>query len=358
MRILACLIIAAITAPAMADNIDLYIISGQSNGFESRVEAVDGVDPTLTQVYPGIRYAFDDMYYETSTPWFTLRPRTLYSPSPGIGIGLEMSFGKAVDSASDNPIAVIKAWRGGADLDEDFNPQATNGLMAYAEMMAYINARVGQLHAQGHTVNLNGFVWIQGESDAAESLAQSQRYGDNLANLIASLRADLGVPALPFVYNRLNIGTDYAFESGVRAGQEWVAQNVPGVFMLDVDDVPLGPDTHHYGVLSKIEIGYRFANAMLSASSTLAGDLDGDGFVGIADLNAVLGDWNRGVDPGVWLNSDPSGDGFVGIVDLNTVLGNWNTGAPSDTSSVPEPGSFVLVALWGVLLVNGANSKL
>jgi BNR repeat-like domain len=82
----------------------------------------------------------------------------------------------------------------------------------------------------------------------------------------------------------------------------------------------------------------------------LAGDLDGDGFVGISDLNIVLGAWNQNVPPGNPL-ADPSGDGFIGIEDLNIVLGNWNAGTPPPASTVPEPGTGLLtVSLAAVLL--------
>ncbi|MEZ6191109.1 MAG: hypothetical protein R3C45_07420 [Phycisphaerales bacterium] len=38
--------------------------------------------------------------------------------------------------------------------------------------------------------------------------------------------------------------------------------------------------------------------------------------------------------------ADPSGDGFVGIEDLNIVLGNWNAGTPpTDGANIPEPTS-------------------
>lgn len=71
----------------------------------------------------------------------------------------------------------------------------------------------------------------------------------------------------------------------------------------------------------------------------LMGDLDGNGFVGITDLNIVLGMWNQSVPPGSD-PADPSGDGFVGIEDLNAVLGNWNAGFPPEhIYDIPEPGS-------------------
>jgi sialidase-1 len=83
----------------------------------------------------------------------------------------------------------------------------------------------------------------------------------------------------------------------------------------------------------------------------IVGDLDGDGFVGIADLNIVLGNWNQNVGAGNPLLGDPSGDGFVGIEDLNTVLGNWNAGTSPGADSVPEPGAaLVLTPLAGLWL--------
>jgi hypothetical protein len=76
---------------------------------------------------------------------------------------------------------------------------------------------------------------------------------------------------------------------------------------------------------------------------TLPGDLNGDGFVGIADLNIVLSNWNQNVPPADPL-ADPSGDDFVGIADLNVVLGNWNAGTPpGQETSIPEPASVLMM---------------
>lgn len=80
------------------------------------------------------------------------------------------------------------------------------------------------------------------------------------------------------------------------------------------------------------------------------GDIDRDGYVGIADLNMVLGDFGNGVTP--MLGADADWDGFIGIADLNAVLGNWNTGYSSapPSASVPEPfvpGMFLTgLACW------------
>ncbi len=92
----------------------------------------------------------------------------------------------------------------------------------------------------------------------------------------------------------------------------------------------------------------------IAITTALDGDLDGDGFVGISDLNVVLAAWNQTVPPGDAL-ADPSGDGFVGIDDLNFVLGNWNAGTPpgaaGDVGSIPEPGAVVVMGVGGLMLM-------
>ena len=77
------------------------------------------------------------------------------------------------------------------------------------------------------------------------------------------------------------------------------------------------------------------------------GDLNGDGFVGVDDLNLVLQNWNRGVPPGD-ARADPTGDGYVGVSDLNRVLVNWNKGIPPVvTAVIPEPASILLLGALG-----------
>ncbi len=94
----------------------------------------------------------------------------------------------------------------------------------------------------------------------------------------------------------------------------------------------------------------QFGDELDALDLFLAGDLDGDGFVGITDLNIVLGNWNQTVPPGN-PSADVNGDGFVGLVDLNAVLGNWNAGAPlppGGAASVPEPTTFAILGLMSL----------
>ena len=88
----------------------------------------------------------------------------------------------------------------------------------------------------------------------------------------------------------------------------------------------------------------------------LEGDLDGDGFVGLDDLDIILSAWNQSVPPALEA-ADPSGDGFVGLDDLDVVLSNWNAGTPPATH-VPEPSACLLgLVTGGLILRRGLSGK-
>jgi Concanavalin A-like lectin/glucanases superfamily len=87
----------------------------------------------------------------------------------------------------------------------------------------------------------------------------------------------------------------------------------------------------------------------------ISGDLNDDGFVGIDDLNIVLGNWNQTVPVGDRFLGDPSGDGFVGIADLGWVLQDWNATESPPTAVlglVPEPATFGLLLLSGLAVLD------
>lgn len=124
-----------------------------------------------------------------------------------------------------------------------------------------------------------------------------------------------------------------------------------GVHLLEFDsyDGSLGAfDDLSFGHMSLLAI----AVDTYAPLQAIDGDLNGDGFVGIDDLNIVLGNWNLNVPPADPL-ADPSGDGFVGIDDLNVVLSNWNAGTPPVTSSVPEPAGLALLLIGALPVMAG-----
>ena len=106
-------------------------------------------------------------------------------------------------------------------------------------------------------------------------------------------------------------------------------------------------------------LGILYSSDIVSLIAGLPGDLNGDGFVGIDDLNIVLANWNGNTTAGVWSDGDPSGDGFIGIDDLNTVLSNWNNGTPPplENANIPEPTAIVLICLGTPALLNRSQRR-
>jgi Aspartyl protease len=141
-------------------------------------------------------------------------------------------------------------------------------------------------------------------------------------------------------------------------GGSFALSNVP-VIVLDVPDprdginiVPAIIGTNLFADRN-IVINPEPGNAYLAISDivTVLGDLDSDGFVGIADLTIILSNWNQTVTEGYLFSGDPTGDGFVGIEDLTLVLGNWNAGTPPPGSAVPEPGTLLFLGCPAVVLM-------
>ena len=103
------------------------------------------------------------------------------------------------------------------------------------------------------------------------------------------------------------------------------------------------------------DIGFRFVQPGLEGGAAwvdnvrfgllseigLTGDLDGDGVVGVGDLDLLLANWGQAM-PGSRLDAD--GDGVIGEGDLAVVQATFGRAAPTH-STVPVPGSAALLAV-------------
>ena len=79
------------------------------------------------------------------------------------------------------------------------------------------------------------------------------------------------------------------------------------------------------------------------------GDANGDGTVGLADLQALAE--NYGNTSATWSMGDFTGEGTVGLADLQALADNYgNIGEPCDTAAVvPEPATLCLLGLGGAV---------
>lgn len=123
--------------------------------------------------------------------------------------------------------------------------------------------------------------------------------------------------------------------------QHAFAVNLPFSSSFTADDTQM---LLRFSALTGTVAGVTIDAITVSRVDTLPGDLDGDGFVGINDLNIILSNWNQNVPHGDLLRGDVNCDGFVGIDDIGVSLGNWNAGTPPEVSaSTPEPATALLL---------------
>jgi hypothetical protein len=126
-------------------------------------------------------------------------------------------------------------------------------------------------------VEVAGLVWMHGESDSIPAFANAHL--QHLRRFVTQLRVDLAVPDLPVVVGKIAIepwkgcgGTPEV----VRAAQDQLASEDARVVTIETDDlgkinpaptdcvIPDGEDPAHYGTPGLLEMGERFAAAMLA----------------------------------------------------------------------------------------------
>ena len=91
-----------------------------------------------------------------------------------------------------------------------------------------------------------------------------------------------------------------------------------------------GYDTSHGGDLDAFVV--RFQDFQLEPP----GDLNGDGYVGSADLDIVRANWGRTVTPGDFASGDACADGVVSSGDLDIVRASWGAGTPPAAAAQAE----------------------
>jgi hypothetical protein len=158
-------------------------------------------------------------------------------------------------------VAIVKFARSGANLFEMFHPDAKKGLQLYPKMIAFAREQIQALQKSGDDVRVAGFIWYQGEADAAATDAQANAYADNLKLLITSVRRDLGRPDLPFVAVRVNPHAErHVHADVVRAAIEHVTESDGHAAWINIDDLNL-PDHLHLDAAGQLEAGKRLAAA-------------------------------------------------------------------------------------------------
>jgi hypothetical protein len=231
----------------------VFLLGGQSNMVGSGTDVGD--------LPPALRGPQDDVlffYGGTSSP-------ISLQPGSGSQYGPEITFGRAMaDAFPGQSIALIKHAQGGTDLQNQWDP-ATGSV--YANFRTVVADGLEALARAGHTNEIVGMLWTQGERDAR--LGYGASYEANLNEFIADVRARYGAD-LPFLLSQLsalqtNLPADGLDQ--VRQAQANVAATDPNSHLVVTDSFGMRSDNLHFSGAGQVALGQGFADAYLQSSA-------------------------------------------------------------------------------------------
>jgi hypothetical protein len=271
-----------------AGDITLIVLAGQSNaegsGSFAGVEA-DAYDPASPYWIPaaadnavlfsyqennrGIAYnGYADITSGSSPSLRTgLVGQTQVLPNdspnrfPDVFIGSEVGIARGLYNSISSPnVAIVKVAYGGTKI-ADWQKGASAGF--FNMMKTRVASAKSELASRGFTnVNVNGFFWQQGESDAGNS-TYAGAYQSRLQTLINDFRTDIGTSNTKVVLG--GILNSFAYSSTVNGAMQAIDNGDPKTAWFATSDLPLAntADGIHFNYAGQLEMGTRFANKFM-----------------------------------------------------------------------------------------------
>ena len=329
--ILCSLLFAACPAlPAQAEEqtaekyVDVYILAGQSNAVGcSNLEQIaagetESYRTLLTAEDARNRDGYENVYQysavnlspDAALPDPAFRPVAMDMGQSAGYSGPELGMANILSeqASEDRPALIIKLAAGGVLLG-DYNGAAGyypftdmygnwasptmiarweqegkrihryTGLL-YERLLTFVDQAFARLRTEGYTPVVQGYLWMQGESDA-ENGQLAEAYAQNLTEFITDLRGDIAELAQdesaayrPFVIGKITPTYNgiVRYVNILRENQELAARSVPFAYTVETDDLPVydpetdtvcGSDICHFNAADIYTLGKRFANTVL-----------------------------------------------------------------------------------------------
>lgn len=314
----------------------VYVLTGQSNSLGTtsgtELDRLPGLDPADDQV----RFWWANVADATSSlgssggffkPLQAQQGNNFYAGSE-THWGPEIGFGRALYHAGERDFVIIKASRGGGgNTNWD---KASSGHM-YDQVVNTVTAACNRLTAQGHSVQVAGLLYLQGESN---STAEAGVAGSRFKTFIDNLRTDLPNASALKGYMIGNVDSS-ADDATTRSQQEAIAAANPSYLFyadsLDQQDELNPVDNLHHNKRSKLSNGARFARMVLGTPASFNAAA---GFGAPFGIGYGLGSAGIAPDAGIPLN----------LTACHPVLQGWSeerssiaSASQTNASLLPDP---------------------
>jgi len=269
----------------------LYILAGQSN--------MDG-EGKVRNLPPHLAVTFDDVWiynpnrrddHRPIDPvgfWDQLRPGhgSGYHTDGEHGylsdrFGPELSFVKRLkEKKPDSTILIYKYAKGGSSIHANvktgwgcWDPEYDrgNGINQWTHFRHHLHRAIELAEKKFGRVKPAGVVWHQGESDASHTRSIAEAYGENLSSVLNGMRKEIGDMMLPVVVGQISDSlmgrgkrqTTYPFGDIVKSAQREFTEQDQNAALVTAPDDHGFIDAWHYDSQTYIDLGYRFADAMM-----------------------------------------------------------------------------------------------
>jgi hypothetical protein len=205
----------------------------------------------------------DDHWYLARHPLHLVGDANTFKGHDNAGVGPGLAF--AEDLLAANPktaIGLVPCAVGGSPIS-----QWQKGAKLYDEALR--RARLALTSTAPVKARIRGAIWLQGESDA--NPRDLPPYDERLRKMVASLRADLQQPDLPFIACTIGEMKNEPQLANLRKMNGILLafpKTVPNTACIDARDVKthIG-DKVHFDDAAQNEIGRRFAARMLELTN-------------------------------------------------------------------------------------------
>jgi hypothetical protein len=242
-----------IELPKEMDRVYIFLLMGQSNMKGRGVMPEEPLrNPQIIMMHKGT-----DDWFLARHPLHLVGSPTDFSGADNAGVGPGLAFAETLAAVQPKTrIALIPCAVGGSNIT-----QWRKGRRNYNETIRRAKLALEQ-GPKGKT-RIAGALWLQGESDST-TVEKIQAYRERLAQLIDDLRADTGVPDLPFIACTIGERKSPELRAKLNAILLDVPKLRPQTACVDGRSFAGYVDSVHFNTATQKEHGRRFAAEYLT----------------------------------------------------------------------------------------------
>ena len=238
----------------------VYFFAGQSNMGLTQVTTIPGDSSKYSGLISGVRIY--NPSYASRWEQLNVGKNTCLDPNRTNfinGFGPEASFGYNMQRKFGPNIYIIKEGSSNTALYNDWS----FGGSQYNIFVPALTDALDSLLKMGYRIDIKGFVWMQGESDATTE-GHANNYNSNLNTFFHKINKEIDSVYLTYgiktdtTYIKIigRIGTtEYDYTNTIRYNQEAFVGRHSDSYLIDTDNYPMG-SAPHFSALGQLQFGW------------------------------------------------------------------------------------------------------